>query len=261
MEKETIIPQISDAAKEKIKRIVKYHYGFEPKDKDIKWIDETIRNHYSVLHEQRIIRNLITVEIDNILLKHRTKIGSEKFEKICLDKLIFYYLMLASMSYRAGIPIATILLCRTALEAGLRERIAEKLAENECRNKNDLPEKVLEKIKALKDNTLGTKKGKKGLINLAEENGVISENEIEKIFSKLKFGQQKSRKILDKFIHGDLTWIVSFIKEKDKDSRVMGAKNILDEYKIIAESSIDDIAFKVLRGTTKVAEILYFRDM
>jgi len=261
MEKETIIPQISDEDKERIKKIVRHHYGFEPKNKDIKWIDEVIRNHDSVLHEQRIIRNLVTVEIDNILLKHRAKIGSEKFEKTCLDKLIFYYLMFASMSYRAGIPIAAILLCRTALEAGLRERLAEKLAEKECNNDNELPNVVLEKIDKLKNKSLGTKGEIRGLIDLAKENNIISNKAIEKVFSKLIFGQHKSRRVLDKIIHGDLIWLVSFIKEKDKDSGVIGANNILQEYKIIADSRINDKAVEILRGTTKIAEILYFENI
>lgn len=262
-----IIPQISDKMRKRIKKIVEFHHGFEPKDRDIDWIDDVLRNNYSTLHDQRIIRNLVTVEIDKILLKHRDKIdkiGSIKFEKILLHKLIFHYLTLASMSYRAGIPFATISLCRTAIEAGLRERIAEELAKKEISKNEKFPKKVLEKMETLKDISLGTIKTKKreikGLIKLAEENNIISDKVIEEVFKKLKFKYQSSRKILDKFIHGDLIWMVNFVKEKDKNSEVIGAENVLEESKIIADFKIGDIAVEVLKGTTKIAEILYFKN-
>ncbi len=261
MTKETIIPQLSNEMRKRIKKIVEFHYGFRPKNKDINWIDKMLRNNYSVLHDQRIIRNLATVEIDKMLLKHRDKIGSIKFEKILLDKLIFRYLTLASMCYRAGISFATITLCRTAIETGLRERIAEELAKKECNKTKEFPKIILEKLKTLKDISLGTRGENKGLIDLAEENNMISNKTIEKIFKELKFKQQSSRRILDKFIHGNLIWMVNFVKEKNKNVEVIGAENILEKYKIIADSKINDIAVEVLKGTTKIAEILYFENI
>ena len=89
MIKETIITQLSKDSKDRIKKIVKYHYGFEPKDKDINWIDEMFRNHYLVLHDQRIIRNLVTVKINETLLKYREKMRSIKFEELLFSKSIF----------------------------------------------------------------------------------------------------------------------------------------------------------------------------
>jgi len=259
-----IIPQISNKMRKRIKKIVTFHYGFKPQDRDIGWIDDVLRNNYSTLHDQRIIRNLVTTEIAKILLKHRDKNGNTEFGKILLQKLIFHYLTLASMSYRAGIPFATISLCRTAIEAGLRERVAEELAKKEISKNEKFPKKVLEKMETLKDLSLGTIKTKKkeikGLIKLAEENNIIPDKVIEKIFKKLKFKYQSSRRILDKFIHGDLIWMVNFVKEKDKNSQVIGAENVLEESKIIADSKIDDIAVEVLKGTTKIAEILYFKN-
>ena len=251
MTEETIIPQLSDEMKKRIKKIVKFHYGFNPDNRDIDWIDEMIRNNYSVLHEQRIIGNLVTVEIDKILLKYRDKIGNTVLERLFLDKLIFHYLTFASMCYRAGVPIASILLCRTALEAGLKERIAEKLTEKE--DKDNLSKKTWEMFQQMKDDTLSP------LIDKAENEGIITRQEIEKIFKNLKLKNQSSRRILDKIIHGDIAWMVNFVKEKNKDSRVVGEKNILDEKKIIANSKIDEIAVEVLKGTTKIAEILYLR--
>lgn len=253
MRQETTVPQLSDEMKKRIKRTVKFHYGFEPKDKDIEWIDKMLRNNYSVLHEQRIIRNLVTVELDKILLKHRSKMGSTKFEGILLDKLIFRYLTYASMCYRAGIPIASITLCRTALEAGLREAMAEKLAEKE--EENNLSEKIWDILQQRKDYRLGS------LIDKAENEGIITKEEIERIFKKLKLKNQSSRRILDKIIHGDITWLVNFVKEKSEGYKVTGAKNILEEKKIIADSKIDEIAVNVLKGVTKIAEILYFKNI
>lgn len=249
MSEKLIISKLSDEMKKRIKEIVKFHHGFKPKDKDIKWIDEMLKNNYSVLHDQRIIRNLVTVEVDKILLKHRDKIGSIKFERILLDKLIFRYLTFASMSYRAGIPLASILLCRTALEIGLRERIAEKLAEKE--DENNQSKKIWELIKQKREDSLNP------LIDIAENEGIITKQKIESIFQNLKLGNQNSRKILDKIIHGDIDWMVNFVKEKSEDSKVIGAKNVLDENKIIADSKIDEVAVEVLIGVTKIAEILY----
>jgi len=249
-----IIPQISDEMRKRIKRIVKFHYGFEPNNRDIDWIDGVLRNNYSTLHDQRIIRDLVTTEIAKILLKHRDKNGNTEFGNILLHKLIFHYLTLASMSYRAGIPFATISLCRTAIEAGLRERVAEELAKKEVNKNEKFPKKVLEKMETLKDLSL------RDMIKLAEENNIISNEVIEKVFEKLKFKYQNSRKILDKFIHGDLIWMVNFVKEKGKNSEVIGAENVLEECKIIADFNIDDIAVEVLKGTTKIAEILYFKN-
>ena len=53
--------------------------------------------------------------------------------------------------------------------------------------------------------------------------------------------------------------MVNFVKEKDKNSEVIGAKNVLEENKIIANSKIGDVAVEVLKGTTKIAKILYFQ--
>lgn len=92
----------------------------------------------------------MTVNIGKVLLKHRDRIGSLKFEEITFDKLIFHYLRWASMSFRAGIPIGSIFLCRTAIETGLRERIAEELAEKEgIKDKERRHQKIWELMKKL----------------------------------------------------------------------------------------------------------------
>ena len=122
---------LSGSQRKKIKEVVKFHYGIDADDHDIDWIDQMLRDHYSVFHDQNVIMNLVTVNINRTLLKHRDKIGSIEFERITMNKLIFQYLTFASMCYRAGIPIATISLCRTALEGGLTEKIAEKIAKDE----------------------------------------------------------------------------------------------------------------------------------
>ena len=250
----TVIPSLSASQRKKIKEIVKFHYGIDADNHDIDWIDGMFRNHYSVLHDQNIIRNLVTVNINKILLKHRDKIGSLKFEEISLEKLIFRYLRFASMSYKAGIPIGSIFLCRTAIETGLRERIAEELAEKESTDKGKLPQKIWKLMKKLEDKKLWE------LIKMSEENNILRKGEIEEIFKPLKLGEQTSRKVLDKFIHGDLGWIVRFVESKDKEhAKVIGAKDILHEKKIVAESYTDYTAVSTLIGTTLIAERLYFK--
>ena len=250
--KNTVIPPLSTSQRKKIKEVVKFHYGIDADDHDIDWIDGMLRNHYSVLHDQEIVRNLVTVNIGKILLKHRDKIGSLKFEEITSDKLIFHYLMFASMSYRAGIPIGSIFLCRTAIETGLRERIAEELAKKEIQDREKLPQKIWELMEKLEDKKLWE------LIRMAEENGIITKEENEEFFKSLKLGRQSSRKVFDKFVHGDIGWIVKFVESKES-AKVIGAKDILHEKKIIAESSIGHIAVSTLIGTTLIAERLYFK--
>jgi hypothetical protein len=207
----TTISPLSDARIKNIKDTVKSLYGIEDEDNDADWIDRMLRNSYSALHDFNIMRNLVTVNIDKILLKHRDCMGSTKFENIQMNKLIFYYSTSASMSYRAGIPIASIVLCRTAIEAGLRERIAEKLAEEEVRDREQLPRRILEIMEGLED-----KYKLWQLIEKAEEESIITEEQIEEYFRPLKFGKQEGRKILDKFIHGDITWIAEFVQSRCK---------------------------------------------
>lgn len=283
---ETRISQISDEAKERVKRIVKCHYGFTPKDNDIEWIDKMLANNYGFLHEQQIIRELAAKNISNGLLKHRDRIGSEQFERIESERDIFRYLTFASMCFRAGIPAGTIGLCRTAIESGLRERLAEELAREENTKNAELSEVILKKLEWLEKH--------KSFANLIEEaatrENIIKKEEIRDAFQELKFKGQEGRKILDKFIHGDIVWMVNFAKNR-KNIKVRGAEgkvktyklipdkeggyeesfekeedykvsiDKLEEHKIIFMSEIDEIAIKVLKATYRIAEILYYKNI
>ena len=243
----TIIPPLSDSRRKKIKEVVKFHYGIDADDRDIDWIDKMLRNHYTVLHDQRIIRNLVTVNIDKILLKHRDKIGSIEFERITMDKLIFRYLTFASMCYRAGIPIATISLCRTALEGGLKEKIAEKIAKDE--------KGIWEAIKESSNLKLWQ------LVQKAEDENIISKGEIENFFiidEKMKKIIPNPRNLLDKYIHADLPTIIAFLKEIGADTEVIDYAGPLEKKKIQAQTFIDKIAVFILAATSRIAERLYF---
>jgi len=251
---ETKILQISDKMKARIKNIVEHHYGFTPKDDDIDWIEEMLRSNYVVLHDQRIIRELVVNNIGNTLLEHRDRIGSLEFERIWFEKDIFKYLMFASMCFRAGISVGTISLCRTAIESGIKERLAEKLAKKEVTNVSELPEATWTKLNELNDKNLAQ------LIDEADREEIIKKEKIEEIFQEFKYRNQNSRKILDKIIHGDIGWMVNFVKSGKEDTRVIGAKNELHEYKIIADMRNDEIAIGVLKATYKIAEIFYYKD-
>jgi len=235
--------EISKEEIKKIKKIVKFHYGFSPEEKDIKNINRGLKNNYIVLHQQKIINKLATRYASRELLKYWDKIGSQRFEEIWLTKIMFHYLIYASMSYQVGIPIATICLCRTAIESGLREKIAERLADDTTQ--------MMNKIKELEEKRLWS------LIKNAEHEGIISKNEIEKIFQKFKEG----RHVLDKFIHGDIMWIKDFIETKYEDTEVIGSVNELEKSKIIANSKTDKIAFEILKCTYKLAETFYFKNL
>jgi len=245
------IPQLSDEMTGRIKKTVSYHYGFVPADYDLQWIDKVLKNQYVVLHEQHIIRRVVDFEIKQELLKSRDKMGSSKFEQICIEKTIFKYLTLASMCYRAGICAGAISLCRTAIETGLRERLAEELARQEVSNRGDLPAKTIEKLNRLGGESL------EPLIKKASEVGIISSQDIENAFRSLKFKSQSTRKALDKFIHGDLAWMVEFVESREEDTRVVGARDELEEFKIVADMKTEQIAVEVLKGSYQIAAILY----
>lgn len=281
---ETRTSQISGEARERVKDIVGYHYGFMPKDDDIERIDGMLRNDYVVSHEQRIISELASENISNELLKHRDRIGSIEFERIWLEKNIFKYLTFASMCFRAGIPAGAIGLCRTAIESGLREKLAEKRAINRGVDASQLAEATLVEIKRLEG-----KGGPGELIPDAEKAGIITKKEIEDIFKELKF-RGDARRILDKFIHGNIVWMVNFARDR-KDIKVRGAEgkveryklvpsedggyekvfegeeeykvcvDKLQEYKTIHEMEIGEVASKVLKATYRIAEVLYYENV
>jgi hypothetical protein len=243
----TIIPPLSASRRKKIKEVVKFHHGIEADDYDLDWIDKMLRNHYSVLHDQNVISNLVTVNIGKILLKHRDKIGSIEFERMTMDKLIFRYLTFSSMCYRAGIPIATISLCRTALEGGLKEKIAEKIANDE--------KGIWEVIEELSNLKLWQ------LIRRAEDKNIITKDEIERFFTigeKMKKIIPNPRSLLDKYIHADLPTIIAFLEEIGANTEVIGDVGFIEKKKIQAEAFIDKIAVFVLTATTRIAERLYF---
>ncbi len=252
---ETRIPQISDEMKKRIKNIVKYHYGFTSKDEDLEWIDRMLRNNYATFHDLQIVRELAVNNVSDELLKHRDSIGSIEFETIWLEKDIFKYLTFARMCFRAGIPVGTISLCRTAIESGLRERLAEELAKKETTNITELPEATWNKLEELSDKTLAK------LIEGADREGIIEKQEIDEIFQEFKLRDQNGRRILDKFIHGDIAWMVNFVRDKEEDTKVIGAENKLQEYKIISDMRIYQIAIQVLKATYKIAEILYYKNI
>ena len=223
---------------QRIKKIVEFHYGFLPDDDEIVSIDEGLRNQYSVLHDQYIIRELLTRKVSDILVAHRRE--KPDIENLFIEKLMFRFLTLASMCYRAGIPLACIALCRVALEAGLRERLAEVKASS--------PEEVWNEINKRRHKLLGS------LVKEADQQGIMSKKEFEELFV---FGGQLGHHLLDKYIHADLNSIIRLFESLQFDIRVMGAKDALAEKKIQAEAYTDKVAVAVLAATTRIAEKLY----
>lgn len=231
-------PKIPAPNSGRIKKIVESHYGFVPDEQDILWIDEMLRGGYGTLHEQHIIRKLVTHRIDEILLSHRQE--KPDIENLFSEKSIFHYLIFASMSFNAGIPLGCIALCRTALEVGLRERIAEKKASS--------PEEVWDQIRKRR------KIWFRDLLKEAEQQGILNEKQLQEAF---EFAGQFGRHVLDKYIHADWDSMISLLEGLEFDIRVVGAKNKLAEKRIQAEAYIDQVAAGVLAAATKIAETLY----
>ena len=223
---------------ERIQRIIQFHYGFVPSEEEILRIDDGLRSQYGVLHDQYVIRELVTQKISDILVAHRQE--KLDIESLFFDKSIFRFLTFGSMCYRAGIPLACIALCRIALEAGLRERLAEAKAAS--------PEEVWNEINKRRNKLLGS------LVKEADQEGIMAKKEFEELFV---FGGQLGHHLLDKYIHADLNSIIRLFESLQFDIRVMGAKDTLAEKKIQAEAYIDEVAVAVLAATTRIAEKLY----
>jgi hypothetical protein len=75
-----------------------------------------------------------------------------------------------------------------------------------------LSELTWEKLEAPKEKSLG------GLNPIAVEESIMGEQDFERAFQNLKSGDQNSRRILDKFIHGDVVWKVNFVKNREVDT-------------------------------------------
>lgn len=223
---------------QRIKKIIKFHYGFVPDEEEIITIDQGLRSQYGVLHDQYIVRELVNRRISGILLAHRKE--KTDIETLFLDKSIFHFLTFASMCYRAGIPLGCIVLCRIALEAGLRERLAEAKALS--------PEEVWSGIKKRRNKLLGS------LVEEADREGIMAKKDFEELFM---FGAAIGHHLLNKYVHADLDSIVSFLEGLQFDTRVISAKDMLSEKKIQAEVYTDEIAVAVLAATTRIAEKLY----
>ncbi len=112
--------------------------------------------------------------------------------------------------------------------------------------------KMLEKLHELHSKSIGY------LLRKASEMGIISEQEIEQAFKALKRRGQSSRRILDKFIHGDIVWMVDFIRAGEDDTSVVGAKNVFEEFKVVADMCVDQFAIEVLKAMCRIAGVLYF---
>lgn len=223
---------------ERIKKIVEFNYGFIPNEQDILRIDRGLRGQYAVLHEQGIIRELVTNRISGILLSHRQK--KPDIENLFLSKSIFHYLTFASMSFRAGIPLGCIALCRTALEAGLRERLAEEQASS--------PEEVWSQINVLQRKRLWQ------LLDEADQEAILTKKEVGEAF---EFAGRVGRQVLDKYIHANVDSVIKLLEGLELDTRVVGASDKLAEKKIQAEAYVDQVAVIALAATTKIAEKLY----
>jgi hypothetical protein len=242
---------LGKATIERIKATLRSHYGIVANDQEIHGIDKGLRNNYVVLHDQRIMREIVSRNVSKILLKHRKKENVSQLEALFLAKSVFFYLTYASMSYRAGIPLASILLCRTAIESGLREKIAEKRAAN---NKT----KILDEMTRLMNKRLSQ------IERIAEEEGIINKSELEEIFQihkGMKTAIRNPRQILDKYIHADFPAIVSILAELGVDVRLQTPKDPFEEKKITAMLFTDKVAVLILMATTRLAERLYLTEL
>lgn len=239
----TWIKMINDEMRNNIKELTNSNYGFIPEDVEINTIDSRLSESYLDLHEYRIINHLATRAIyDSKLSYWSTK---SNFAYIVGEKLIFRFLRLAIKCFNEANNYASICLCRTAIESGLIERVAEEYANRDSDKNKCYEQKLLFYINQNKDKMLHRN------LELAEELNIISKRDVEDMFER-NVGVGVGKRILNKFVHGDIIDIVKTsnnpeVKEDD-----------LNQIKWIADNESYRIGYNILKITIDIAEKLYF---
>jgi len=144
---------MNEGARNEIKELVKTKYGFSPENDEINYINDMLRLTYFDLHQFRIVNHIATSSIFNSLMKYRAVKGYE-FDNIYSDKLIFKYLRLARKCFEEALNFPAICMCRTAIESGLIERVAEEQANIDGDTTRKFEKKVLNYMKKNKNEML-----------------------------------------------------------------------------------------------------------
>ena len=190
-----MIKMINDEMMKNIKELTKERYGFTPNDFEINSIGESLSLSYEELHQYKIINHLVTRKI--YLDKFNYWSGLSTFNTITNEKLIFRFLKLAIKCYNEANNYASICLCRTAIETGLIERVAEENAKNDNAKDKCYEQKVVYYMNRNKGKMLHRN------LELAQGFDIISITDVEEMFER-NIGHGIGKKILDKFVHGDI---------------------------------------------------------
>lgn len=146
-------------------------------------------------------RTVVLRKVCYPILKNREQVEKASQERFQFS-FINHHLNEAQGCFIHGLYLASIMLCRSSLEVGLREAIAHvKSSENKTT--------FLREYINLERKTLGD------LIPKAQELHLIEEEELESIFIlRPKFRYNfKPRKLLDKFIHGAYSELFVLVQE------------------------------------------------
>jgi len=211
-------------------------------------------------------RGLIIKKLCDPFLDEASQHATVEIREFFASSLIYPYFHELSECFRSGSLLATISICRSSLEVGLREAVAYRKAK---KNRTD----ILEEYGALEGKLLGP------LLKMAEEMGIIESAHVNRIFTPLHLlagmeDPQKYRKLLDKFIHGSYSDLFMLVKnitiegEKPKNfkdfiemlTKMQEDTGIPDVSKLNYFNMVreEKVAFYFMFGLYEFVKIVYF---
>lgn len=257
-----------------IKEYSRMLYDLQVSDEEIDHLQRTEPyTSFNFRQAEYLRRGLIIKKFCDPILEEANQNSTVEIQGFFASSLIHPYFHELSECFRLGTFLATISICRSSLEVGLREAVAYRKAKQ---NRTE----ILEEYGALEGKLLGSLKQKRGLLQMAEEMGIIEGAHVDRIFTPLHLlgemeDPQKYRKLLDKFIHGsysdlfmlvkhvtiggekprDFIDFVEMLTKMQEDSGMMPDVSKLTYFNMVRE---EKVAFYFMFGLFEFVKIVYF---
>ena len=258
-----LLPQHKKMLKEYSKMI--YDLNVSDEEVDLSQKKESYIN-FNFRQAEYLRRGLIIEKFCDPILEEANQHATVEIREFFASSLIQPYFHELSECFRLGSLLATISICRSSLEVGLREAVAYRKAKQKHTN-------ILEEYGVLEWTLLGP------LLQIAEEMDIIESDHVNRIFTPLHLLPEMEdpgeyRKLLDKFIHGsysDLFMLVNNITiegEKPRDFRdfidkltkMQGNRGMPDLSKLSYFNMVrhEKVAFYFMFGLFEFVRIVYF---
>lgn len=270
---ESKYPDLLPDHKQIIKEQAKTTYGLDISAEDIETALKQKHSELYDFHRAQQIRREIVVRkmLLPILNDARKKAGKKDNAQFELGFMGPYFFE-AVNCFESGLVVATIFLCRSALEVGLREVIAQ---ERSNRNGTSL----LDEYNSLEKAMLGSGK-EGGLLKIAEKMNIIKADRVNRTFTPLhRLAQSQNpeeyRRLLDKFIHGSYSDLFFLVRDISFDgSHAKDYKEFIGKLDVVFHSAglglplsigsyfhllrDEETAFYFMQSLFEFAKLIYF---